>query len=322
LNHDIDYRAENMKKNVFKKLITKIISALVIVLGVTFLTFLLSYLSPDDAAVVKLSSMGTGYTQEMLEETREEMGLNRSFLEQYLDWMKNVCRLDFGRSYRTGEDITDMMLAALPNTLVLAFLSLLITLVISLPIGIMCAYHPDGVLDSLMRVFSYFFSSVPSFFISLIVLYYACIQWKLFKVMAEPGIRGFILPALVTGVTLSSWYIRQIRAIALEQLCSPYVYSLYSRGISRSRILWKHVLKNCMVPVITLLGISVGGLLGGSAITESIFSVKGVGALAVSAVTSRDYPFIQAYAAWMAALYLLVNSVVDIIGRKLDPRIS
>lgn len=311
-----------MKKHVFKKLITKIISALVIVLGVTFLTFLLSYLSPDDAAVVKLSSMGTGYTQEMLEETREEMGLNRSFLEQYLDWMKNVCRLDFGRSYRTGEDITDMMLAALPNTLVLAFLSLLITLVISLPIGIMCAYHPDGVLDSLMRVFSYFFSSVPSFFISLIVLYYACIQWKLFKVMAEPGIRGFILPALVTGVTLSSWYIRQIRAIALEQLCSPYVYSLYSRGISRSRILWKHVLKNCMVPVITLLGISVGGLLGGSAITESIFSVKGVGALAVSAVTSRDYPFIQAYAAWMAALYLLVNFVVDIIGRKLDPRIS
>lgn len=322
MNHDIDYRAENMKKNVFKKLITKIISALVIVLGVTFLTFLLSYLSPDDAAVVKLSSMGTGYTQEMLEETREEMGLNRSFLEQYLDWMKNVCRLDFGRSYRTGEDITDMMLAALPNTLVLAFLSLLITLVISLPIGIMCAYHPDGVLDSLMRVFSYFFSSVPSFFISLIVLYYACIQWKLFKVMAEPGIRGFILPALVTGVTLSSWYIRQIRAIALEQLCSPYVYSLYSRGISRSRILWKHILKNCMVPVITLLGISVGGLLGGSAITESIFSVKGVGALAVSAVTSRDYPFIQAYAAWMAALYLLVNFVVDIIGRKLDPRIS
>lgn len=322
MNHDIDYRAENMKKHVFKKLITKIISALVIVFGVTFLTFLLSYLSPDDAAVVKLSSMGTGYTQEMLEETREEMGLNRSFLEQYLDWMKNVCRLDFGRSYRTGEDITDMMLAALPNTLVLAFLSLLITLVISLPIGIMCAYHPDGVLDSLMRVYSYFFSSVPSFFISLIVLYYACIQWKLFKVMAEPGIRGFILPALVTGVTLSSWYIRQIRAIALEQLCSPYVYSLYSRGISRSRILWKHVLKNCMVPVITLLGISVGGLLGGSAITESIFSVKGVGALAVSAVTSRDYPFIQAYAAWMAALYLLVNSVVDIIGRKLDPRIS
>ena len=322
MNHDIDYRAENMKKHVFKKLITKIISALVIVFGVTFLTFLLSYLSPDDAAVVKLSSMGTGYTQEMLEETREEMGLNRSFLEQYLDWMKNVCRLDFGRSYRTGEDITDMMLAALPNTLVLAFLSLLITLVISLPIGIMCAYHPDGVLDSLMRVFSYFFSSVPSFFISLIVLYYACIQWKLFKVMAEPGIRGFILPALVTGVTLSSWYIRQIRAIALEQLCSPYVYSLYSRGISRSRILWKHVLKNCMVPVITLLGISVGGLLGGSAITESIFSVKGVGALAVSAVTSRDYPFIQAYAAWMAALYLLVNFVVDIIGRKLDPRIS
>ena len=311
-----------MKKNSIKKWCKKLLSALVIVLGVTFLTFLLSYLSPDDAAVVKLSSMGTGYTQEMLDKTREEMGLDRPFLEQYLDWMKNVIRLDFGKSYRTNENITDMMLAALPNTLKLTFLSLMVTLIISLPIGILCAYHPNGWLDSVMRLFSYFFSSLPSFFISLIVLYYACIKWNLFKVMAEPGIRGFILPALVTGVSLSSWYIRQIRAIALEQLSSPYVYSLYSRGISRQRILWKHVLKNCMLPVITLLGVSIGGMLGGAAITESIFSVKGVGALAVSAVTSRDYPFIQAYAAWMAALYLLVNYLVDVAGRKLDPRIS
>ncbi len=311
-----------MKKNSIKKWGKKVLSALVIVLGVTFLTFLLSYLSPDDAAVVKLSSMGMGYTQEMLDKTREEMGLDRPFLEQYLDWMKNVIRLDFGKSYRTGENITDMMLAALPNTLILTFLSLMVTLMISLPIGILCAYHPNGLLDSVMRLFSYFFSSLPSFFISLIVLYYACIKWNLFKVMAEPGIRGFILPALVTGVSLSSWYIRQIRAIALEQLSSQYVYSLYSRGISRQRILWKHVLKNCLLPVITLLGVSIGGMLGGSAITESIFSVKGVGALAVSAVTSRDYPFIQAYAAWMAALYLLVNYIVDVAGRKLDPRIS
>ena len=309
-------------KKRLKKWGRKTASALIIVLGVTFLTFLLSYLSPDDAAVVKLSSMGTGYTQEELDKTREEMGLNRPFLEQYLDWMKNVCRLDFGESYRTSEQITDMMLAALPNTLILTFLSLGITLLISLPIGILCAYHPDGILDGAMRIFSYLFSSLPSFFISLIVLYYACIRWKLFKVMAEPGIRGFILPALVTGVSLSSWYIRQIRAIAMEQLSSIYVYSLHSRGVSKHKILWKHVLKNCMIPVITLLGISIGGMLGGSAITESIFSVKGVGALAVSAVTSRDYPFIQAYAAWMAALYLLVNFLVDMICWKLDPRIS
>ena len=148
-----------MKKNSIKKWGKKLLSALVIVLGVTFLTFLLSYLSPDDAAVVKLSSMGTGYTQEMLDKTREEMGLDRPFLEQYLDWMKNVIRLDFGKSYRTSENITDMMLAALPNTLKLTFLSLMVTLIISLPIGILCAYHPNGWLDSVMRLFSYFFSS-------------------------------------------------------------------------------------------------------------------------------------------------------------------
>ena len=297
-------------------------SALIIIIGVTFVTFLLSYLSPDDAAVVKLSSMGTGYTQEALERTREEMGLNRPFLVQYADWMKQVCQLDFGTSYRTHENIAEVMMTALPKTLTLAALSLLVTLVISLPLGILCAYRPNGFLDTVMRFFSYLFSSLPSFFISLIVLYYACIQWKLFNVRAEAGIRGYILPALVTGVTLSSWYIRQIRAVALEQFSSTYVYALQSRGVSRSWILWKHVLKNCMLPVITLLGISFGGMLGGAAIVESIFSVKGVGSLAVTAVTARDYPFIQAYAAWMAALYLVVNFLVDVIYRKLDPRLS
>lgn len=311
-----------MKIVKWKKWLKKFMSALVIILGVTFVTFLLSYLSPEDAAVVKLSAMGTGYTEEILEQTREEMGLNKPFLEQYADWMKGVFRLDFGVSYRTGEKVTEMMFSALPKTLILAGLSLLITLLIALPLGILCAYYPDGILDTIMRIFSYLFSSLPSFFISLIVLYYFCIRWGLFNVIAEPGIRGYLMPALVTGVTLSSWYIRQIRAIALEQFSSMYVYALYSRGISKHRILWKHVLKNCLLPVITLLGVSLGGMLGGSAIVESIFSVDGVGSLAVSAVSSRDYPFIQAYAAWMAALYLLVNLLVDIIYRKLDPRIS
>ncbi len=311
-----------MEKSLWKKWGGKLFSALIIIIGVTFVTFLLSYLSPDDAAVVKLSSMGTGYTQEMLEKTREEMGLNRPFLQQYTDWMRQVCHLDFGTSYRTSESITDMMMKALPKTLTLTVLSLFITLVISVPLGILCAWRPNGILDTVMRFFSYFFSSIPSFFISLIVLYVACIQWGLFNVRAEPGLRGYILPALVTGVTLSSWYVRQIRSIALEQLGSAYVYALNSRGVSRSRILWKHVLKNCMLPVVTLLGVSFGGMLGGAAIVESIFSVKGVGSLAVSAVTARDYPFIQAYAAWMAALYLVVNFLVDVIYRKLDPRLS
>ena len=287
-----------------------------------FAVFILSYVAAGDAARVIAEKRYEHPSVAQVEQIRHEEGLDRPLLVQYGSWLNKVLHGDFGTSYRTSENITDMMLSALPRTLTLTVLSLLITLLISVPLGILCAYRPDGILDTVMRLLSYFFSSIPSFFISLIVLYVACIRWGLFNVRAEPGLRGYILPALVTGVTLSSWYVRQIRSIALEQLGSTYVYALNSRGVSRSRILWKHVLKNCMLPVVTLLGISFGGMLGGAAIVESIFSVKGVGSLAVSAVTARDYPFIQAYAAWMAALYLVVNFLVDVIYRKLDPRLS
>lgn len=304
-----------------KKRLGQLASALIIVFGVTFLTFLLSYLSPDDAAVVKLSAMKTGYTQEMLERTREEMGLNEPFLVQYGNWMKGVAHMDFGTSYRTNEKISTMILSALPKTLSLAGLSMLIMLVIAIPVGLYCASHTNGFLDRLTMAASYLFCSLPSFFIALVAMYYLCIRWKIFSAMAEPGIKGLIMPAAIQGVTLSSWYIRQIRAIAIEQLNSEYVKSLQARGISKWKILLKHVLRNCLTPIITLLGISFGGMLGGSAIIESIFSVGGVGSAAVTAVSARDYPFIQAYAFWVAVIYLLVNFLVDVANRRLDPRI-
>lgn len=304
-----------------KKRLSQIASALIIIFGVTFFTFLLSYLSPDDAAVVKLSAMKTGYTQEALERTREEMGLNKPFIVQYGNWMKGVFKLDFGTSYRTNESVSSMILGALPRTLSLTILSMLIMLIIAVPIGLFCAAHPNGVIDRITMGASYFFCSIPTFFIALVAMYYLCIRWKIFTVMAEPGIKGLIMPAAILGVTLSSWYIRQIRSIAIEQIGSEYVKSLRARGISRVQILTKHVLKNCLTPVITLLGISFGAMLGGSAIIESIFSVGGVGSAAVEAVTARDYPFIQAYAFWMAVIYLLVNFLVDFINKRLDPRI-
>ena len=304
-----------------KKRLSQLASAVIIVFGVTFLTFLLSYLSPDDAAVVKLSAMKTGYTQEMLERTREEMGLNEPFIVQYGDWMKGVLHMDFGTSYRTNEQVSTMILTALPRTLALTALSMVIMLLIAVPIGLFCAAHPNGVIDHVTMAASYLFCSLPSFFVALVAMYFLCIRWKIFNVMAEPGIKGLIMPAAILGVTLSSWYIRQIRSIAIEQINSEYVKSLRARGISRIKILMKHVLKNCLTPVITLLGISIGGMLGGSAIVEAIFSVGGVGSAAVEAISARDYPFIQAYAFWMAMIYLLVNFLVDVTNRRVDPRI-
>ncbi|MCD7981348.1 MAG: ABC transporter permease [Clostridiales bacterium] len=304
-------------RNIYKK----ILSAVTVLIGVTFLSFLLSWLSPSDPAAIRLSQQGTNYSEELLEQTREEMGLNDPFLIQYASWLRDLCRLDLGTSFKTGESVAVSLGKTLPKTIALTCLSLAITACISIPAGILCARKPNGIFDNCVRVVTYLFSSLPSFFLSLLVLYVfaVCLGW--FHVVAEPGFRGMILPACVLGVMYAAWYTRQIRGIALEQTEAEYVRALRCRGVSEFRIYGKHILKNCMLPIITLLGITFGSLLGGSAIVEMIFSYDGVGKLAIEAVSYRDYPVIRAYALWMAILFLAVNFLTDILYSVLDPRV-
>ena len=303
-------------KNIYKK----ILSAVTVLIGVTFLTFLLSWLSPSDPAAIRLSQQGTNYSEELLEQTREEMGLNDPFLIQYVSWLRDLSRLDMGTSYRTGESVSVSLRETIPGTIALTCVSLMITTGISIPAGILCARKPDGPFDNCVRVITYLFSSLPSFFLSLLALYVFAVRLGWFHVVAEPGFRGMIMPAFVLGLTFAAWYTRQIRGLALEQTEAEYVKALRCRGISEFRIYGKHVLKNCMLPIITLLGISFGSLLGGSAIVEMIFSYDGVGKLAIEAVSYRDYPVIQAYALWMAILFLAVNFLTDLLYSVLDPR--
>ncbi len=304
-----------------KKICKKILSAVIVLLSVTLLSFLLSWLSPSDPAAVKLSRQGTSYSEELLEQTREEMGLNKPFPVQYVVWVRDLCRLDMGTSYKTGEEVSVSLAKTIPRTLALTLLSLIITTGVSIPLGILCARRPNGVLDNCVRVVTCLFSSLPSFFLSLLALYVFSVRLGWFKVVAEDGIRGMILPACVLGLTLAAWYTRQVRGIALEQIGAEYVKALRCRGVSEFKIYAKHILKNCMLPIITLLGVSFGSLLGGSAIVETIFSYGGIGKLAIEAISYRDYPVIQAYAVWMAILFLCVNFLTDIIYKILDPRV-
>ncbi len=306
-----------MRKIVLKKIYTFFI----IILGVTFLSFLLAYLSPSDPATVLLSQRGISPSEELLRQTREEMGLDQPFLVQYVKWLSDLTKFEMGTSYKTGQSVAQSFMDTIPNTLSLTLVSLLITIAISVPLGILCAKYRDGLLDHAVRVITYFLASLPSFFLSLLVLYIFCIKLEWFTVIAEEGLKGMLMPACVLGFTLSAWYTRQVRGIALEQMNSEYVMGLKARGIPERVILGRHILKNCLLPIITLVGISFGNLLGGAAIVETIFSWDGVGKLAVEAVSFRDYPIIQGYAVWMAVIFLIINYTVELLYQMLDPRV-
>lgn len=226
-----------------------------------------------------------------------------------------------GTSYRTGAEVSAMLMSAIPYTLVLSFTSIALTLVLSVPLGLVCAYRRNGALDHVMRVVTYVFNSLPSFFVALLLLYVFSVRLHLFDVMATRDFAGVLMPTLAMALPLSAWFMRQVRACAIEQLGLPYVDGLRARGVSDARILWVHVLRNMGVPLLTLIGVSFGLLLGGSAIVESIFNWPGVGLASIEAVSARDYPFIGAYALVMAILYLILNALIDASYQLIDRRL-
>lgn len=304
-----------------KKLLLVIGKAMILIIGITFLSFLLVYHSPGDPATVALKKSGMRVSEEALELKREELGLNDPFLVQYGRWFNSFFHGNLGDSYKTGKPVAEELYKTIPATLLLTVTALALTMLLSFPIGVLCAKYQDGWFDNAVRFATYLLASIPSFFLALMLMYGLSMKLKLLPVIGSVSVKGIIMPSLVLALTLSAWYIRQIRGIVLGELEKEYVIGLKSRGVAKNRILFCHVLKNCMLPIITLLGMSFGTLLGGSAIVETIFSWPGVGRLAVTSIGARDYPVIQAYVVWMALIYLLINTAVELLCQLLDPRV-
>lgn len=305
-----------------RKIVRSLVGAIFVIFLVSIIAFALSYLSPTDAAIRSFSGVGIVPTEEQLAAKRAELGLDKPFFVQYFSWVGNIFQGDLGTSYRTKAPVADILFSAIPYTLALSVTSIGLTILIALPLGLICAYKRDGVFDKIMRFITYFFNSMPSFFVALLLLYAFSVKLKLFGVMATRDFAGIIMPTIAMALPLSAWFMRQIRAYAIEQLGDKYVDGLRARGVSDMRILWVHVMRNISVPLLTLIGVSFGMLLGGSAIVESIFNWPGVGLAAIEAVGHRDYPYIGAYALAMAVIYLVINALVDGSYRFVDPRVA
>lgn len=273
-------------------------------------------------AITELYGDKGAVSQEIIDAKRAELGLDKPFLVQYLAWVGGMMRGDMGVSYISGKDVFQTFISKLPATLLLTALSIAMTVVISIPLGVLTAVRHDKLTDYVLRFFSFVGNSLPNFFVALLLMQIFSIKLRILPVISKGlSIQGAMLPTLTLAIAMSAKYMRQVRAAVLEELNKDYVIGAKARGVRSSVILWKSVLKSSMLTIITLLALSIGSLLGGTAIIESIFMWDGVGKLAVDAITMRDYPMIQAYVVWMAIIYVLVNLITDLLYHALDPRI-
>ena len=292
-----------------------------VLLGITFLSFAMMCAAGSDAIIELYGDKGA-VAQEIIDAKRAELGLDQPFLVQYGSWLKGLLTGDMGVSYVSGKDVFGTFVSKLPATLLLTALSIGATVVISIPLGIWAAVKHDKFTDYFLRFFSFIGNSLPNFFVALLLMQLFSIKWKLLPVISGgTTLQSAILPTLTLAIAMSAKYMRQVRAAVLEELNKDYVLGAAARGVRGRVILWKSVLKSAMLTILTLLALSIGSLLGGTAIIESIFMWDGVGKLAVDAITMRDYPLIQAYVVWMAIIYVMVNLVTDILYHVLDPRI-
>ncbi len=306
-----------------KRLGSRLLQMLVTLIGVSFLTFCLTYIAPGDPAMMVLEAGDSIVSEELIQKTRHEMGLDQPFLVQYGNWVGNLLQGDMGLSYSAKKPVMEKLAEGFQGTLLLAAVTILFVLIISIPLGIWSAVRQNEWPDYLVRFCSFIGVSMPNFWLGLILLYIFGLKLGWFPIASSTiTLKGVVLPALTLAIYQSTKYVRQVRTVVLDELHQDYVIGARARGLSEQVILWKHVLPNAVLPLITLLGMSIGWLLGGVAVIEIVFSWPGIGNTAVRAIMMRDYPLIEGFVLWIAIVYMVINFLVDLSYAYLDPKLK
>lgn len=304
-----------------KQLASRLLQMVIVLIGISFLTFLLTFLSPGDPVRNMYISMGMVPDEEIIAETREAMGLNDPFLTQYFRWLGNCCKGDFGTSFSWNKPVVQLLATRIWPTLKLTLCSLALMLIVAVPLGVLSAVHKNKFIDYLVRVITFFGVSLPNFWVGLLLILWFCVKLKLLPVVSSSGdLKSMILPSVTLAVAMAAKYTRQVRTAVLEELSSDYVVGARARGVKESKILWGNVFPNSLLPLITMLGLSIGSLLGGTSVVEVIFGYPGMGKLAVEAITTLDYNLVQGFVLWVAVIYMVINLLVDISYNYIDPR--
>lgn len=306
-----------------KNFLKKIFQIIIVLLGISFLTFALIYLSPGDPAEIMLTACGNIPTPELVAQTRIELGIDKPFLTQYRDWLLKICRGDMGYSYSLKVPVWGKLISNFFITLKLAVTSLFLMVIISIPLGVLAAINRNKKIDYFVRGFTFIGISVPSFWLGLIFLSVFGVKLKLVPIAGgTANLKALILPAITLALSMSAKYTRQVRTTVLDELRQDYVTGARIRGMGEKIIMIKHVLPNVLLPLVTLLGLSLGSLLSGTAIVEIVYNWPGMGSMAVKAISTHDYPLVQGYVLFIALFYMVINLIVDSSYKYLDPRLE
>ena len=301
---------------------TRLWQLIPVLFAVSVITFSLIFLAPGDPAEVYLRSVGQPATATAVTALRQQWGLNDPVPVQYVRWLGRALRLDLGESLRTGEPVAQAIASRIPKTLELAGAAIVMALLLSLPLGILAAVYQNSWIDGLCRLLALVGAAVPSFWLAFVLILYLSVRLKLLPTMGADTWLHAVLPAFVLALGLAASYARLLRASMCDALSQDYVRTAKAKGLTGRRVILVHALKNALIPFVTVLGMSVGHLLGGSVVVEAIFSWPGLGKFAWDAIMIRDYPAVQGVVLTMAVLFVLTNLLVDLTYRLLDPRVA
>jgi ABC-type dipeptide/oligopeptide/nickel transport system permease component len=305
---------------VLQYILRRFLQMIPITFGILTLVFSLIHLIPGDPAV---QIAGENARPEDVQQVRKALGLDKPLWSQYVTYVTHVVRGDLGRSFQTNEAVTKQIAQRYPATMQLAFGSMLVALIVAFPLGIISAIYRNSWLDNLARFFALIGVSMPSFWFGPLLIIAFAINHHWFPVSGrDQGLRSLVLPSLTMGLAMAAILTRMIRVSLAEELTQLYVTTAIAKGVTRAKAIFRHALKNALIPVITILALQFGSLLTGAIITEQIFSWPGLGRLLIQSISTRDYPQVQASILVIALTYIVVNFASDLLYGVVDPRIK
>ncbi len=302
-----------------KFIIKRLLMLIPVLLGISFIIFAIMSLTPGDPVRMKL---GDGATEEEITAMRDEMGLNDPFLVQYVRYVKNALHGDFGKSYRNNVDVFGELMARFPNTLRLAVFGILISVLIGIPVGVISAVKQYSAADNIITILALLMTSLPSFWLGLMMILLFANKLHLLPATGVDTWKHFIMPSIAVAATTLATLIRMTRSTMLDVIRQDYVRTAKAKGASDRAIVFRHELRNALLPVITVIGVNFGSLLGGAMIAETVFAIPGLGSLMVASVRAKDTPMVMASVLFVAVAVGVINLIVDILYAYVDPRIK
>lgn len=302
---------------IFGYLFRRFLQMILVVVGVSFIAFFLLFLGGDAALLM----VGEDWTVTQVEEFREQMGFNRPWYIQYFQFAGNAVRGDLGKSLRAHQSVSSLLKARMPATFKLAGLAVLISIIISIPLGVLAATHRGTIFDNGAVILSMIGQAFPVFVLGMLLLLLFGVTWKILPISGSGSWKNLVLPAVTLSSLFTARVSRIVRSSVLEVLGTDYIRTARAKGLSERIVVYVHALKNAMIPVITMIGMQFGYLLGGAIITESIFAYPGMGLLVLDAVYNRDFPVVQGVVIFLAITFVAINFFVDLCYALLDPRV-